>query len=122
MAHPHTCLTCGFLTRPGQEFLAKEREALVAEQAAAEAVRLGCYLELWDEGRLERSLPNLLQEVQTARTCVGYLAHEPGQSPKQHLVKSVQRQRRRPRWHVPALVGLLLVIGIGAVLARGCGA
>ena len=96
MLPQHSCLTCGFLTVRGREISVAERQALVAERAPADAEHLRCYLELWDELSPDAGLPNVLREVQTSRTCAGYFSHESGQSPKQHLVTSVQR-RRRPR-------------------------
>jgi hypothetical protein len=114
----HTCLTCGFLTVRGREISATERQALVAERAPADAEHLRCYLELWDELSPDAGVPDVLREVQTPRTCVGHFAHEPGQSPKQHLLASVQRERRRPRWQVPTVVGVLLVVG--TLVARSC--
>ena len=111
MQQQHTCLTCGFLTVRGREISATERQALVADRAPADAVHLRCYLELWDELRPDVGLPDVLREVQTSRTCAGHLSHEPGQSPKHHLVASQQRRRRRPQWQVTTLVGVLLVVG-----------
>lgn len=119
MAHPTTCLTCGFLTLRGQEYLAVDREALSAEQAPEHAVSLGCYLELWDDTRLERGLPDVLREAHAERTCAGHLAYQPGQSPTQHLVTSVQQHRRRPRWQIPTVVAALLAVG--ALFVRSCG-
>jgi hypothetical protein len=118
LAHPENCLTCGFLTLRGQEYLAIDREALSPERAPAEAVHLRCYLELWDDVRPERGLPDVIREAHAVRTCAGHLTHQPGQSPKQHLVISVQRHRRRPRWQMPTVVGILLVVG--AFFARSC--
>ena len=118
MPQQHTCLTCGFLTVGGREISATERQALVAERAPADAVHLRCYLELWDELSPDVGLPDVLREAQTLRTCKGHLSHEPGQSPKQHLLTSVRRQRRRPQWQVATLVSVLLFVGI--LVARSC--
>lgn len=118
MAHLHTCLTCGFLTLGGQEYVGIDREALSHEGAPAGAVHLRCYLELWDDVRPERGLPDVLREAHAERTCAGHLTYQTGQSPKQHLVTSVQRSRRRPRWHIPTLVGGLLAVG--ALFASSC--
>ena len=120
MPQQHTCLTCGFLTVRGREISATERQAMVAE-APADAVHLRCYLELWDELSLEGGLPDAVREAQALRTCAGHLSHEPGQSPKRHLVTSMRMQRqrwRRPRWQVATLVGVLLVVG--TLIAWGC--
>ncbi len=118
MPRQHTCLTCGFLTVQGREISATERQALAGEQAPADAVHLRCHLELWDELSLDGSLANVRREAKTERTCAGYLTYAPGQSPKDHLVTSVQRSRRRPRWQVATLAGVLLVVG--TLVARGC--
>ena len=118
MAQHHTCLTCGFLTVRGREISATERNALVTERTPADAVDLRCHLELWDERGLDGGLPDVVREAQTLRTCTGHLAYKPGQSPKDHLVTSVQRARRRPRWQVATLAGVLLVVG--TLVARGC--
>ena len=75
-------------------------------------------LELWDDVRLERGLPDVLREAHAVRTCAGHLTHQPGQSPTQHLVTSVQQHRRRPRWQIPTMVGVLLAAG--AFFARSC--
>ena len=118
MSQQHTCLTCGFLTVRGREISATERQALVAEQAPADAEHLRCYLELWDEFNPDGGPPPAVREAQILRTCAGHLSHEAGRSPKDHLVISVQRQRRRPRWKVATIVGVLLVVG--TLVARGC--
>lgn len=119
MPQQHACLACGFLTVRGREISATERQGLVAERAPADAEHMRCYLELWHEIKPDSGLPDVLREVQTLRTCTGYFAHEPGQSPKHHLVTSVQRQRRRPQWQVTTVLGVLLVVG-GTLVARSC--
>ena len=118
MPPQHTCITCGFLTVQGREVSATERQALVAERPPADAEHLRCYLELWDELGPDAGLPDALREAQTPRTCAGHFSHEPGQSPKQHLVTSVQQRRRRPRWRVATLAGALLVVV--ALVGRSC--
>lgn len=118
MAHPHSCLTCGFLTLRGEEYLAVDRQSLSPERAPDDTVQLRCYLELWDDVRLERGIPDVLREAYAKRTCAGHLTHQPGQSPKQHLVMSVQQHRRRPRWQIPVMVGALLAVG--ALFAGSC--
>ena len=121
MPRQHACLACGFLTVQGRELNATERQALAGEQAPADAVHLRCHLELWDELSLDGSLANVRHETKTERTCAGHLTYAPGQSPKDHLVTSVQRQRRRqwrPQWMAATLAGVLLVVG--ALLARSC--
>ena len=119
MPQQHTCLTCGFLTTGGRETSATERKALVTEETPADAVDLRCHLELWDEPGLDGGLPDVLREAQTLRICAGHLTYEPGHSPKDHLVTSVQRSRRRPRWQIATLAGGLLVVGT-LLAARGC--
>ena len=118
MRQQDTCLTCGFLTVRGREINATERQALVADRAPADAERLECYLELWNEVSPNGGLPDVLREAQTVRTCAGHLPHEPGQSPKHHLVRSVQQKRRRPQWQVATLAGVLLLVG--TLIARSC--
>ena len=118
MPQEYTCLTCGFLTVRGREFTATERQALATDRPPADAVDLRCYLELWDEISPDSGLPDVLREAQTPRTCAGHLSHEPGQSPKRHLLTSVRRQRRPPKWRVATLAGGLLVVG--ALVVRSC--
>ena len=121
MPRQHACLACGFLTVQGREINATERQALAGEQAPADAVHLRCHLELWDELGLNGGLPDVLREARIMRTCVGHLAYTPGQSPKDHLVTSVQRQRRRqrrPQWLAATLAGMLLVVG--TLIAQSC--
>ena len=118
MPQQHTCLTCGFLMVGGREVSSTDRQALVTEQAPADAAQIRCYLELWDEFTLAEGLKDVRREAQTPRTCAGHFAHTPGRSPKQHLVSSVQRQRARPQWQVATVVGVLLAVG--ALLARSC--